>query len=334
MKKGKILSIALGLAVIAPVLAFAQTDTNSARELAPIKAIQDIRENNRRDTVEKAKNVREELKQDVKDVRDQVKERAENIRERAKDEVENVRENLKEVKDEAKDKMESIREEIKISVKQLAPEEFKAFREKREEIKNEFEAKREEFKKEFESKREEVKQEIETKRAEFKDKIKDIKDEAKKTAAEKLFNDLNSLNSKMVDNLKKAADQIEAVLNRILSRSEKAAANGEDVTTVNAASDLAKKAIEDARTAIQTQAGKVYSTTFTSTSASDKDTLRADLTLTRNQLKQDLESVKTKVKAARDAVHNAATTLAQIPKVDELEISTSTTSVGTSTVSQ
>mgnify|MGYP001585919182 CR=1 FL=1 len=55
MKKGKILSIALGLAVIAPVLAFAQTSNNTEREVAPIKAIQNIR----KDAVEKTKNVRE-----------------------------------------------------------------------------------------------------------------------------------------------------------------------------------------------------------------------------------------------------------------------------------
>ena len=331
MKKGKILSIALGLAVIAPVLAFAQADTNSAREIAPIKAIQNVREDIRRDDMEKVKNVREELKQDVKD-----------IRERTKDEAENIREQVKETRTETKEKFDAVRGEVKsaIEAKRLMPEQLKAFQDKREEVKNEFEMKREEFKKDFESKREEMKKEIETKREEFKKRLETVKDERKKQVAEKLFDGINSLNTKAMDNFKKSVDQIEAVLNRILSRSQKAAANGEDVSTVNAASDLAKKAIEDTRAAIQIQAGMAYSVAVStpvaavSTSTVASDMLRADLTTMRNQLRQDLELVRTKLKAARDAVHNAATTLAQIPKVDELEISTSTTSVGTSTVSQ
>ncbi|MEK7626654.1 MAG: hypothetical protein AAB399_00610 [Patescibacteria group bacterium] len=307
MKKGKILSVVLGLAVIAPVLAFAQTDINSAKELAPIKAIQNIR----KDAVEKAKNVREELKQDVKD-----------IRERTKDKAENIREQVKETRTETKEKFDAVRGEVKsaIEAKRLMPEQLKAFQDKREEVKNEFEMKREEFKKDFESKREEMKKEIETKREEFKKRLETVKDERKKQVAEKLFDGINSLNTKAMDNFKKSVDQIEAVLNRILSRSQKAAANGANVDAVNVASDLAKKAIEDARAAIQFQAGKTYSVVSSSTPASDENTLRTDLTGMRNQLRQDLESVKTKIKTARDAVHNAATTLAQIPKVDELEV--------------
>jgi len=114
----------------------------------------------------------------------------------------------------------------------------------------------------------------------------------------------------------KAVDQIESVLSRILSRSEKAIANNENVSSVTTASEVAKTAIAAARTAIQEQTAKVYSV-----EATTEEALKTDLGRVRDMLRSDLEAVKSKVKAARDAVQSAAVSLAQIPKVDELEVS-------------
>jgi DNA repair exonuclease SbcCD ATPase subunit len=316
MKKEKIIAIALGVALAMPGFVFAQNldAVRKAVEGVPEK-VQTLGQDLRQKEKEALESIREKEKETLKRLREEKKDILENLREKEKDARENLREEAKNILEDAKEAR------ITMSAKQLAPEELKAFQEKREQVKTEFEAKREEFKKALETKREEAKQEMETKREEFKKKLEIVKDEKKKQIAEKLFGDINSLNEKAVANLKKAVDQIETVLNRILSRSEKAAANGADVAAVSSASGTAKTAIQEARAAIGIQAGKIYSA-----AVSSEDTLRSGLASARDQMKQDIEAVKSKVKAARDTVQTTATTLAQIPKVDEMEVATSTES--------
>jgi len=54
----------------------------------------------------------------------------------------------------------------------------------------------------------------------------------------------------------------------------------------------------------------------------------------RQALYNDLMAVQKTVKAVQEAVRKAATTLAQIPKVDELEIATSTAPASEGTTTQ
>jgi hypothetical protein len=320
MIKRKIVSIALGLALVVPGLAMGQINANEPREVKPIAPARDVL-NVGKETIERAKEASERI-------REEMKRNAENIREQSKDEVEKARENLKEAQNEAQDQLRTAREAVNDKVGQVSQEVLKAFQEKREQVKTEFEAKREEFKKELEAKREEMKQVIEERREDFKQRLSVVKDEVRKVAAEKLFNDLNSLNSRSVGLFNKSVDQIEAVLNRILSRSEKARANGVDVTTVELAANAVKISIQETRNFIKIQAGKTYTATV-----SGEDALRTELKATRDQLKQDLEAVREKVGAVREAVHEAATALAQIPKVDEMEIETSNSAPVTTSTS-
>ena len=311
----KLVSLAIGLSMMAPGLVGAQSTTPNEPVIQPFKAIQEIRETKR----EELKDLREETKEADKDLRERMKEE----QEKAKEDIKNFREETQKA---TREKLPDI-SKIKTSVS-LPFEDFKAFQEKREAMKAEFETKREEAKKIMEVKREEAKQLMEVKREEFKQKLEGVKDQRKKEVAEKLFEDLNKLNTKATDNMVKAVDQIEGVLNRILNRSEKAFANGENITGVIAAGEAAKIAIRETRTAIQTQAAKVYSASATTNEA----TLKTDLGGVRNALRSDLEVVKSKVKSARDAVQAAAVSLAQIPKIDELEVSSQPTT-GTSSTS-
>lgn len=296
----KLVGLAMSLSLIVPSLVGAQ----NASLARPFKALQEIRDNKR----EELKDLREEANEEAKDLREKMKEQ----QEAAREEMKTVRE---EAREEAKQEMEATRELIKTGII-LPAEAVKAFEVKREAIKAEFEAKREEAKQMFEVRREEAKQMMETKREEFKKKLEVVRDERKKQIAGKLFEDLNKLNAKATDNMVKAVDQIEGVLNRILNRSEKASANGENITGVIAAGEAAKIAIREARAAIQTQAAKVYSAPTTTS----ETTLKSDLGGVRDVLRSDLGVIKTKVKSARDAVQSAAVSLAQIPKVDELEV--------------
>ena len=119
------------------------------------------------------------------------------------------------------------------------------------------------------------------------------------------------------------------VLDKISNRTAKAEANGRDISAVKTAITEATNAIALSRTAIQNQAGKVYSivintSTISASTSTESVLLRADVGKIRQALHSDLTGVQKTVKTAQEAVRKVATTLAQIPKVDELEVATST----------
>ncbi len=138
---------------------------------------------------------------------------------------------------------------------------------------------------------------------------------------------------------------MDEILKKIASRADKAQAHGRDVSEVKTLIAEAATVIGAARQAILNQSGKTYtiaiSATSTDAGAATSTALRIDVGRTRQALHADLVKVREMVFAAREAVRKAAVALAQIPKVDELEVeqatstessvSTSTTSTGTST---
>ena len=109
--------------------------------------------------------------------------------------------------------------------------------------------------------------------------------------------------------------KIENALNRIASRADKAATNGVNVESVRGAILAAQTAIAAARSGVEAQAGAVYEINFT-----DESDLRASVQAVRDQFKRDVEAVRTLVKNAHEAVRQAATALAQIPRVNEFEV--------------
>lgn len=178
-------------------------------------------------------------------------------------------------------------------------------------------AKRQEFKTELDASKEQAKLKIAEMRVNFTESLKNIKDEGKKISAEKIVSTIQDLNTKSTDNLSNKIDQIENVLVSIESRIAKAESMGLDLSTVKTEVEKAKVAITDARSAISAQSKKVYRVNVTSDA-----TLKAEMKNLRDAFSKDIKAVQIIVKSAHTAVKNTATTLAQIPKIDESVVST------------
>lgn len=197
----------------------------------------------------------------------------------------------------------------------MTKEEFEA---KRMEIKNSMEQKQKEFRNNIEAKREQLKSQIETKRTELKTRLAKIKDENKKQIVERVYNQVNELNKRLTDHFLNVLEKLEKVLERISSRAAKAEVNGRDISVVKIVITEATNAIASTTIAIQNQAAKVYAPTINT-----ENTLKIDVGKIRQALHTDLVAVRETVKNVQEAVQKAAVALAQIPKVDELEIPTS-----------
>lgn len=164
------------------------------------------------------------------------------------------------------------------------------------------------------TKRGESQSATQTHRSQLEAKLKNIKDEKKKTTVEQIDQSITDLNNLMTIHYGSVLDKLSEVLKRIISRTDKAQANGKDVTSVRTAIASAQTAITSARVAVAAQVGKTYSINIT-TSAN----LKNDVGAARQTLRDDLKKAEDAVKTARDAVHQAATALAQIPDVDKIK---------------
>jgi len=209
-------------------------------------------------------------------------------------------------------KGKGIKEKIPIS-----PEEFQK---KREELKKMIEENQAKLRNQIQQKREEIKKKIENLKNQLRARMKGKISEKKQAIVERIYERINALNEIMTDHYLSVLNQLEKVLERIESRAEKVKLNGIDVTKVEEAIQKARQAIEKAREAVKTQAQKVYQPPQITTEAN----LKLDVGKLRKQLHDDLKAVEKLVKDARDAVRQAAVTLAQIPRVDEFEVPTTT----------
>lgn len=210
-----------------------------------------------------------------------------------------IRENIQNIRTEAKQEIQGIRQTMQEQVKSAS----------------------EDFQKTMEAKRAELKAAIKTHRDALKAKLQKIKDKGKKAAVERIDQNLTDLNSRMTAHFENVLNQIDKVLDKVISRTDKAQTKSLDVAVVRTAITNAQNAITVARTAVTTQVSKIYSMNITN----DK-TLKNDVGVARQALHDDLKKVSDAVKAARDTVRQAAVSLAQIQGVDEESTSVSTTS--------
>lgn len=218
------------------------------------------------------------------------------VQERVRDEVRQLRQNFLE----DADLRNATRQEI-----EKRKEDFRVLAEQ----------KREEFRVRVEEARERVKQEIERKREEFKQRLQQILDEQKQKIAERIDRQLNELNQRLLNHFSEVLEKLEKVLINIISRTDKAEANGWDVSAVRTMITAAEEAIDAARTAIEEQAARNYTPEITG----EEDRLRVEVGQARQALHSDIVAVRNLVRSAYEAVRRVATTLAQIPRVDELE---------------
>jgi hypothetical protein len=181
-------------------------------------------------------------------------------------------------------------------------------------------AAREEFRKTLEAKRMELQKNVQARREALKTRLQNIKDERKKAAVERIDKNMAELNARMTAHYASALDQIDAVLLRIVARTDKAQADGKDVSTVRSAITAAQGAISAARAAVVSQTGETYSMSIRT-----EATLKDDVGGTRQALHDDLVRTRGLVKDAREAVRKVAVALAQIPGIGSGSSSTPTT---------
>jgi DNA repair exonuclease SbcCD ATPase subunit len=208
--------------------------------------------------------------------------------------------------------LERIRERSRISVQE--------FQQNREEIQRLILQNRTELQNQIQNKRTEMKSRIEALKAQLRERLRERISERKREIVERIYDRINALNERMTDHYLDVLYRLEKILERIESRTAKAKLNGKDVSKAEEAIQKAHQAINTAREAVKTQAEKVYQPPEITT----EEKLKLDVGKLRQQLHDDLKAVEKLVKDARDAVRQAAVALAQIPKVDELEVPTTT----------
>jgi DNA repair exonuclease SbcCD ATPase subunit len=204
------------------------------------------------------------------------------------------------------------------------------FQKKKEELKKSIEQNQLQFRSRIQNKRDEMKAKIETLKEQLREKLQGKISEQKQKIVERIYERINALNERITNHYMDVLDRLEKVLERIESRTAKAKLNGRDVSSVETAIEKAHQAINNAREAVKTQAEKVYQPPQITT----EEKLKLDVRKLRQQLHNDLKAVEKLVKDARDAVRQAAVALAQIPKVDELEVPTTTVPTVTGTTTQ
>lgn len=250
------------------------------------------------------------------EIRENVQEEVRAARERMQEEVRNMREQEREAATQAR---EQIREQVR-AFQPFTPEQVEQFEAQRETFRKALEERREEFKSAIEAKREEVKAQVEAKRAELKTKLQVLRDDRRQQIVERIYVNVNELNTRMTKHFLEVLGNIEKVLERVESRADKAAANGLDVAAVRTAIGNAEAKIAASRAAVEAQAAKAYTVTVVGSS-----TLKSDVAAVRDALRNDLTAVRETVRAAHDAVRLSAVTLAQIPRIDEVEVKATST---------
>jgi hypothetical protein len=152
------------------------------------------------------------------------------------------------------------------------------------------------------------------------ERLQQIKDQRKQQIVLRLNERFENLNKITTTHFNEVLGKLEKVLERIGTRADKVQSRGLDVSAVRLAIADAQKAIAEAKTAVAAQAAKTYPLAITT-----ENKLREEIKIVRDSLHTDLKTTRTKVVSARDAVHKAAITLAQLPRVDEPAAATSTT---------
>src|SRR3989344_114570 len=106
--------------------------------------------------------------------------------------------------------------------------------------------------------REKAESRVKEMRQKVQEKIARIKDAKKQEAATKITNQLERVNKVWTEHFSNVLDRLDAILQKITSRTQKAKENGKDVAAVESAIQKAQVAIKTARDAVALQAQKSY----------------------------------------------------------------------------
>jgi len=246
---------------------------------------------------------------------DSFRDQLQGTREEVRGEIRDVRDEFQQSTTDARENLQSDVTAIRDQARILREGDTEAFRAKQEEFAEGIRQAKDNFRSTLEAKRAELKGRIDAKRAELKERLRQIKDERKRLAVERIDQRIDALNERVLSHYTDVLEKIEEALSRVSSRSDKAEVNGLDVSAVRPMISEAESVIAASRSAIELQADKTYSIEI-----NEEDTLRIDVGETRKAVHADLSNVRDTVRSAHDAVRRVAVALAQIPKVDELEV--------------
>lgn len=170
-------------------------------------------------------------------------------------------------------------------------------------------------------KREEVKQTIQVKKTEAKERFQNIKDTRKQAVVGKIEDHLAKINERITTQFSHVLERLQAILDKIQSRADRAEQSGLDVTSVDVAIGEATTAITDAEAAVLAQTAKVYTAQVSSDSAA-----RNEVQGLMQQLRTDLSVVKEVVQNARRAVQAAHAALKNVVSGGEGGVPSATSS--------
>ena len=152
--------------------------------------------------------------------------------------------------------------------------------------------------------------------------------ERKTKIIEKLQAKFSNINERRTNQILTHLDRLGKILDKIQARAVKVKTNGKDTTSVDALITTARTAIATAKSAVEEQQDKTYQITVTSETQA-----RNEVGQTSKLLQTDLQTTRNLVKAAKDAVQNAAKQLRTIVgeekvKANDSNVSPATTSAG------
>ena len=150
---------------------------------------------------------------------------------------------------------------------------------------------------------------FETRKAEFIDQVAEISDQKKQVILTDLVDKFDQLNIKWVGHWQRILDRLSKILDKMDAKSQQLAADGADISDYEELSDDARKKIAEALTLLEEQAGNTYVFDITTESR-----LGTEVSKVTAQYRADIAATHKAVKAAREAVKAAFTSLKDIRK--------------------
>lgn len=168
--------------------------------------------------------------------------------------------------------------------------------------------------KELREKKQSALRDMKQSREDFEEKLSEIKDERKQKVAENLADRFDSINDKWVTHWNNVLDRLSEILAKVNTRADTLALEGKDVSAVKTAVGAAETAISAAEEAITKQAGETYEFEIDT-----EENLGQNVKLAIGGFHEDLRSVQTLIKDARDAVGKALRALKTVAESEEDE---------------
>lgn len=145
-----------------------------------------------------------------------------------------------------------------------------------------------------------MKERVATREATLKTRLAAFKDKQKAQVVERINKSLNSINQKMTGQMLKHLERMASILTKLEARVNSAKPDVKDVTSAREAISDAKAAIDSATAAVSSQAEIDYTITVSSETRA-----KTDVQKVREQLHNDLKTVRQLVVEAKQAVAKA-----------------------------